>query len=101
MRVFILQKSNKYDVSAAGSYGEIVYLIDDYLAPFDPDKTIQHIRHKLNETNFDPNEDAIALTGASILVSMFLSVLTYDHRKIKTLLFDARTEKYKLVIIEM
>lgn len=101
MRVFILQKSNKYDVSAAESYGKIIYLIDDYLAPFDPDKTIQHIRSRLNETNFNPDEDAIALTGASILVSMFLSVLTYDFHKIKTLLFDARTGKYKLVTIEM
>jgi len=101
MRVFILQKSNKYDVSAAEAYGEIIYLIGDYLAPFDPDKTIQHIRYELNEMNFDPNQDAVALTGASILVSIFLSVLTYDYKKVKTLLFDARTGKYKLVTIEM
>jgi len=101
MRVFILQKSNKYDVSAAGAYGEIVYLIDDYLAPFDPDKTLQHIRSRLDDMKFNPDEDAIVLTGASILVSMFLSVLTYDFHKVKTLLFDARTGKYKLVVIEM
>jgi len=101
MRVILLQKSNKYDVSAAGAYGEIKYLIDEYLSPFDPDKTIQRIRDALDEVGFDPDQDAIVLTGASILVSMFLSVLTFDYGKVKTLLFDARTAKYKLVTIEL
>jgi len=101
MRVFLLQKSNKYDVSAAEAYGKIIYLIDDYLPPFDPDKTIERIRFELDQAKFNPNQDAIVLTGASILVSMFLAVLTFDYGKVKTLLFDARTGRYKLVVIEM
>jgi len=101
MRVFLLQQSNKYDVSAAGAYGEIIYLIDDYLPPFDPDKTIAHIRTRLDQLKFNEEQDAIVLTGASILVSLFLAVLTYDFHKVRTLLFDARTGKYKLVTIEM
>ena len=101
MRVFLLQKSNKYDVSAAGAYGELIYLIDDYLPPFDPDKTIARIRARLEEFNFDYKQDAIVLTGASILISIFLSVLIWDCGEVKTLLFDARTGKYKLVNINL
>jgi len=101
MRAFVLQPSNKYDVSAAEAYGKIVYLIDEYLPPFDPDETIRRMRTRLKQLEFDPKEDAMVLTGASILVSVFLSVLTYDYKKIKTLLFDARTGKYKLVTMEM
>lgn len=101
MRIFILQRSNKYNVSAAEAYGEVIYLIEDYLSPFNPDETIQRIRDRLKRINFDPNSDAIALTGTSILISLFLSILTYDYKKIKVLLFDARTEKYKLITVEM
>lgn len=101
MRAFVLQPSNKYDISAAEAYGEIVYLIDEYLSPFDPDETIRRMRNRLDQLKFNPDQDAIVLTGASILISVFLSVLTYDYHKVKTLLFDARTGKYKLVIIEM
>lgn len=101
MRCFVLQPSNKYDVSAAEAYGKIVYLIDEYLSPFDPDETLRRMRGRLDQLKFNPDQDAIVLTGASILISMFLSALTYDYHKIKTLLFDARTGKYKLVTIEM
>ena len=101
MRAFVLQPSNKYDISMAEAYGEIVYLIDEYLSPFDPDKTIQRMRDELNRLKFNPDEDAIVLTGASILISVFLSVLAYDYHKVKTLLFDARTGKYKLVVIDL
>lgn len=101
MRAFVLQPSNKYDISMVEAYGEIVYLVDEYLSPFDPDETIRRMRDRLDELKFNPDQDAIVLTGASILISMFLSVLVYDYHKVKTLLFDARTAKYKLVVIEM
>lgn len=101
MRAFVLQPSNKYDISMVEAYGEIVYLIDEYLSPFDPDKTIQRMRDSLDRLKFNPNQDAIVLTGASILISIFLSVLTHDYKKVKTLLFDARTAKYKLVTIDL
>lgn len=101
MRVFILQFSNRYDVSTVKNHGTPLYLLSEQLNPFEPNEAIMHIRNGLSRSKFNPQEDAVALTGASNLVSLFLSVLIYDYTKIKVLIFEPKTEQYVLKIIDM
>jgi hypothetical protein len=102
MRVFVLQINGKYDVSAAKSYGQIVYLVSSRLNPFDLDKFVGTVEYELYSTyKFDAKKDAICLTGSSILVALFLAVLAHHHKKINVLLFDAKTSKYRLRILTL
>jgi hypothetical protein len=101
MRVFILQFSNRYDVSTAKDHGQIYYLTKERLDPFDPNETVRLIRRELSQKKFDPEEDMVALTGASNLVSLFLAVLARDYDEFKVLIFDSRTEQYVLRTIDI
>jgi hypothetical protein len=103
MKVFVLQKSSKYAMGSAKSFGKLVYLFeeDENLPPFQPEVTISTIRDKLDRIGFNPNEDAVALTGPMIIVTYFMSVLIFKFGKVKTLLFDAKQSKYRLVTVEI
>jgi len=100
MRVFILQVNSKYDVSAAKAYGHLIWLVDEYLNPFDTDKFISTVKRQLYDVNkFDAKKDVICLTGSSILVALFLAIVAHHHKNVSVLLFDAETNKYKLRIL--
>ncbi len=94
MRVFFLQRSKKYDITAAEEHGELVFITDEFLSPFDPEALRVLVRKRLFELGFDTEEDAICFTGPSILVAQFVAVVVHDYEKVTTLLFDARTSKY-------
>jgi len=100
MRIFILQINSKYDVSAAKTYGQIIYLVNGPLNPFDTDAFVSAVEYELYTTcKFNAKKDVICLTGSSILVAMFLAVVARRHKKINMLLFDAKISKYRLRVL--
>ena len=103
-RVFVLQTQKRYDISAVKYYSkEIVYVLrDEHINPFDTDGFIELIKHRLIMEKFDPNKDFICLTGSSILLSLFIATIvwfTNGYSNLKVLMFDAKTTKYKLRIL--
>lgn len=100
-RVFVLQKQTKYDVSAAKYYTKsFVYIADnEKISPFDTYALIELIEHKLKVADFDPDVDFICLTGASVLLSLFLATIVRKYSMsttFKLLIYDARKSKYQL-----
>jgi hypothetical protein len=106
-RVFILEKNNRYNISSANKFGEIIYINTfscEKFNVFSPNKAIKIIRDKLNELHFDHRNDIICLTGNSTLLALFLSVAflylennCFDGSyELKILIFDAKTSNYKL-----
>lgn len=103
-RVFVLQKQSRYDVSAVEAYStEIVYIADrETLSPFDTYGLIELIKHVLVVNDFDIKKDFICLTGQSVLLAIFLSVFVhmFHYGHLRTLMFDARHNKYTLRILD-
>jgi len=100
-RVFILQNQSRYDISAAKYYSnKFVFIINkEHINPFDTYEFTELVRHKLIMESFNPERDFICLTGSSILLSLFLATLIRHYSYIsqfKVLIFDAKTNKYKL-----
>jgi hypothetical protein len=55
---------------------------------------------KLKQINFNPDEDLICLTGPSILLQLFLAILSHKYSYLKVLMFNATDCKYKLRTLE-
>ena len=103
-RVFVLQRQKRYDISAVEYYSkELVYVLnDEHINPFDTNGFVELIKHRLIMEHFDPNKDFICLTGSSVLLSLFMAIViwyTNGYSNIKVLMFDAKTTKYKLRIL--
>ena len=104
-KVFILQKQNRYDISAVKYYSDnIVYIInDERINPFDIQELTELVKHRLIMNNFNPEVDLICLTGSSVLLSLFLATIVVHtgggYSNLKVLIYDARNSKYKLRIL--
>jgi hypothetical protein len=103
-RVFVLQEQKRYDISAVKYYSkEIVFVLqDEHVSPFDTYSFIDLVRRRLKVKEFDPENDFICLTGSSILLSLFMATLmqvNWHSKQFKVLIFDAKTSKYKLRIL--
>lgn len=101
MRVIVLQKGHKLDSSAAEDYGRRIYVLNNFVDPFDTEKLVNTFHRKLKQISFDPDNDIICLTGPSILLQLFLAVVGSIHKKIKILMFYAPDSKYKLRTLEL
>jgi len=105
-RVFVLQKQQRYDISAVKYYSkEIIYIIkDEHINPFDTGGFTELVRHRLIMEDFNPDLDFVCLTGSSILLSLFLAVLVKQRNfddQFKVLMFDAKKSQYKLRILNL
>jgi len=102
-RVFVLQTQKRYDISAVEYYSkQLIYVLrDEHINPFDTAGFIELIKHRLIMEHFDPNKDFICLTGSSILLSLFMATVVWhaNYQNIKVLMFDAKTTKYNLRIL--
>lgn len=94
-KVFIVEKSTKYNVAAAESFGTIVYLSDKALHPFDVDMNVKVIAEALELHRYDSEVDYICFTGNSILLGLLMGVVMCQTEEAKVLLFDARESRYK------
>lgn len=105
-RVFILQRQNRYDIGAVKYYSpDLIYIIErEHINPFDTFGFIELIQHRLIVEKFNPEKDFICLTGSSILLALFLATLVRDYHlydQFKVLIFDAKTSKYTLRILNL
>lgn len=108
-RVFVLQEQKRYDVSAAKYYSkEFVYILkEEHVSPFDTYGFVELVRHRLIMEKFNPETDFICLTGSSVLLSLFLATLVRLNSdsmvcdNFKVLIFDAKTSKYKLRLLNL
>jgi len=99
-RVFIPIDTDKYDVSNAKKFGEIVYILDDTVSPFNITETTYKIINSLKRNEFDPRKDFICMTGNSIILCWAsISIMTLFD-KVNILLFDSRTDDYQVKTLE-
>jgi len=100
MRVIVLQKNHRLDSVAAEEYGKRIFILENFVDPFDSSKLLRMYHRKLKQINFNPDEDLVCLTGPSILLQLFLAVLSHKYSSLKVLMFNAPDCKYKLRTLE-
>jgi hypothetical protein len=94
-RVFFLHKWNTLDETSAEKWGEIVYLFDTIISPFNFTRFRHRILAKLSENGFDPERDYFGLSGPLSQVALALTFLSVKYSFLKILLFDGREKIYK------
>jgi len=95
MRVIAAEPNNRYNFNTSETYGELVYLSNEPVNPFESIDTIRIFAIKLDEIKFNPDEDFICLTGKTITVAILFGVASVKYNKFKTLMFDARVSAYR------
>ena len=96
-RVIFATDRLRLDVSSAEEHGEIVYLLtgDEQPSPFRPENVVDDFTNRLDELEFNPERDYIALSGPAFLTSMLLAtVCKRCDRHVNVLLFDATNDRY-------
>lgn len=91
--IYLVEKTDRYDLSSLKAYGEIGSLTDRRLDPFNVPATKVRLREGLK--NFDPTEDYLCLTGNLLSVSLMLMVAYAEFDTFRILVFDARSSNYK------
>lgn len=94
-RVFFLLNSDRFMTEPAEDFGIRSFLFERSLrSPLSPDELIEDCLALLEERNYDPTIDYIALTGPVIQLCMFFAAVFAHYGEVKSLIFDARSEKY-------
>jgi len=97
VKLFLVEKSSKFDLTALSEFGEIVYISNDYLNPFSVDYCLKEVQKGLE--SFNCTEDFLVLTGNLVLVSYMMMVAYEKFGTFKTLMFDAKQSNYKERIV--
>jgi len=92
-KVFILSKTDRYDYSNAEKFGELVYLLEDSISPFNVNEHI-YIVSSMLQNNFDNEKDYICMTGNTLSLCWLSIAMSNLFTKINLLLFDSKTETY-------
>jgi hypothetical protein len=93
-RVFIPQKVDKYDVSKAEEYGELIPLLEDSLSPFNIMEMIYKFINAFRTFDFNPEKDFVCMTGNSLVLCWLSIALVLEFQKVKILIYDSRLENY-------
>lgn len=94
-RVFFASRNQRFDVTAAEPFGEIVYLFErDRPSPLRTQKVYDGILERMLSNDFDPNLDYIVLTGPNVYVAVLLAVAVAEFGGTKMLVFDAPNDRY-------
>lgn len=94
-RVFFVQPDDRINMESAGSVGEVRFMIDDIISPFEPEGWISAIDKALETADFDPDTDYFGLSGDHRIVAFALAVLVRIYGKVRILVFDAKSESYR------
>lgn len=96
-RVLIVQdQSDRFDISGAHRFGEVEFLLDPDISPFNTDRVAMQIAKRLRELDYDPDRDFIALTGPALMLALFMGIVMSAYTEPRILLFDAKARKYEL-----
>ncbi len=100
-RVFLPEQSKDFNLKDASRYGDIAFLSDHRLNPFNPIQLAEDFVRSLKQVNFDPNKDYICMTGKTLILSVMFAVVCSRHKKFNILIFDARNSTYAERIFEV
>ena len=94
-RVFVPIRTDRYDISQAGKFGEIIYLSDENISPFNINEVVWKFINSLRN-NFNPEVDYICMTGNSLILCWLSTAISILYPKVKILLYDSRSEDYQV-----
>lgn len=99
MIISILQRDNRFDLSTAAPWGDVVFLLDDMRCnPFNTDEYCALIREGLITNGFDPARDQILMTGSPVSIALLVLVASTFGPTLNLLLFDPRSENGRYVM---
>lgn len=97
-RVFLIEENHRYDLTPLRPFGDLVFLCKDWECnPFQPVRTLELIRQRLDSHSFDAETDFVCMTGQNLKIALFLAVTANDYGSIRVLMFDAVSHSYKQV----
>ena len=92
-RAFFVTQTNRLDVSSAVEHGEPVFLLDRSPSPYKIDECVEAIEIALEEANYDPMYDLIAIAGPQILTALLVAIAA-ARGATRVLLWDLPGERY-------
>lgn len=101
-RVFILTQSLRFDLTPAKSWGEVQVLLPpiDLPAAHNGQRLVDALTTRLEEADFDPDEDLFALTGPSAQLAIALATVACLYGLINVLIYDQHAQSYSKRTIE-
>jgi hypothetical protein len=93
-RVILVCKTDRFDTTPAARFGEVTFLVGKNASPFAPDDFVIEVLEGLERIAFDPINDYFALTGPAAQLAMGYAIAMRKYGKLRTLIFDARTDSY-------
>ncbi len=102
MRVFFLY-SVDFDITNACRFGSLVAVYDDRSRPsvFDHSRFQQDLITRMEVLQFDPDNDWLLCAGAQVPLLLATAFMLNRYRKVKTLLFHAKEQRYVERILEI
>lgn len=94
-RVILVERNERYDVSSATTFGEILYLCDRPVNPFNTVGAVELFQERLVQMEYDPEVDYLCMTGQSLTVAMLLGVAVKLYGRVRLLMFHAREREYR------
>jgi len=93
-KVFLPQPNERFDVSGAKKFGEVVHLLD-FANPFNTTSVAEKLVESLEENNFNPEKDYLCMTGSPLVLAILLAVAFEKYGTIRMLMFDAKESNYR------
>ena len=93
-RVFLPEPAKRFNLAQAKVFGELVYLAEQRLDPFNVELTLEILTERLSALAFNPEKDLLCMTGNTIILAYSLTAASRLFGSVKLLLFDARTSSY-------
>lgn len=93
-RVFIINYAINQNIEDAKKYGSIINITQGNINFWNTNKMIIDMQLILEKNHFDPNQDFILLNGAPPL-NFAMGLLCAKYKRIETLIWDARIQRYK------
>ena len=95
-RVVFVHPNRRFNVEDARSFGRLVFLFENQrgIDHMNPGMVLRRLQEALDREDFDPENDFVAVTGSSVLLSLLMVVLGRRYGKIRLLIWDHRTESY-------
>lgn len=95
MRVFMAEPNGRYDVSQCAEYGDLVYLSQRAMNPFNTVDVEKQLIEALRQHRFNPAADFVCMTGQNLIIAMLLAVAVREYGSVQVLMFDARDSTYR------
>jgi len=97
-RVFVVQDQKRFDIGAAKSFGNLVFLLDEEATPYD-ESVVATLHDKLS--SYTP-EDYLLLLGNPCLIGWTVAIAAlYSGGPVKHLQWRGKTQSYIVVEVDL